>query len=276
MRKILISARDCCNIVRTFGDDDLKATFAKMELSKLPAMITEVQNHINHINQKEMFSKEDETSVMINQAMNDIEFTFSKISSEEMKLIAGTEVKEKWQKTINEFTENFDQDDPAYISLREAFLTRFKEHGFVIDSVAVFNEHSKTLDDILRKLQELQIRNYALVKKYKGDVKFARVHKRIREANSERIASNTIPIISEYDDDIMGVLTAIKTDVDQKVYDRYDILKQDTYFERTVMQQVTQGLDNLGYKNDRTDRVFIQNNVTKQYLEQYNATYSFV
>lgn len=27
LKKVLVSARDCCNIVRTFGDDDLKKHF---------------------------------------------------------------------------------------------------------------------------------------------------------------------------------------------------------------------------------------------------------
>lgn len=33
LKKALIEVRDCCNIVRTFGDDDLKAAFANFEIS---------------------------------------------------------------------------------------------------------------------------------------------------------------------------------------------------------------------------------------------------
>ena len=52
----------------------------------------------------------------------DIEFNFSKIGQEEMKVIGGgAELKEKWNKTISSFTQNIDQDDPEYITLREAF-----------------------------------------------------------------------------------------------------------------------------------------------------------
>lgn len=35
LKKALIEVRDCCNIVRTFGDDDLKAAFANFEISRL-------------------------------------------------------------------------------------------------------------------------------------------------------------------------------------------------------------------------------------------------
>lgn len=64
------------------------------------------------------------------------------------------------------------------------------------------------------------------MKKYKGDEKFARVHKRIREENAKRQGTGKTPIVSLYDESIMDVLLAIKTDIDQKVYDRNDILKR--------------------------------------------------
>ena len=274
LKKILISARDCCNLVRTFGDDELKEIFAKLELVKLPSMISEVQHHINNINQKEAFFYEDETTILINEAMYDIEFNFSKIGSEEMKLLVVGELNGKWQKTVRSFTDNFDQEDPEYITLREAFMQRFKEHGFIPDNIAVFNEHSKALDDILKKLVELQKKNTMLLNKYNGDTKFARVHKRIREENEQRKVNKIAPIVSEYDEEIMTMLSFVKADVDQKVFDRNDILKKDTYFEKIVMVEITQGLDKLGYKNDRLDRVFIQNRITKQYLDQYNSIYT--
>lgn len=274
LKKVLISARDCCNIVRTFGDDELKEAFAHLEITKLPAMISEVQHHIDNINQKEAFSNDDVTRQLVNEAMQDISFNFSKIGEEEMKLISGgVELQEKWQKTIRAFTGNIDPDDPEFITLREAFMLRFKEHGFVVDSIAHFNEQSKALDDILKKLAELQKRNNALLKKYKGDTKFARVHKRVCEENEQRKSAQRKPIISTYDEDIMRFLFVIKGDIDQKVYDRNDILKKDAYFEQTVMSQIKDGMNKLGFENQREDRVFIQSRITRQYLNQYNATY---
>lgn len=85
----MISAKDCANIVRTFGDDSLKDAFSKVELTKLPDMLKEVQHHIDIINQKEVFAISDETKQLVNEAMQDIRFNFSKIGEEEMKMIAG-------------------------------------------------------------------------------------------------------------------------------------------------------------------------------------------
>lgn len=274
LKKALITAKDCCNIVRTFGDEELKEEFAKMEIYMLPAMISEVQRHIEILTQKEAFSQDDTTKQLVNEAMANITFNFSKIGQEEMQLISGgAELQEKWQYTIRSFTENTDQEDPEYITLREAFMQRFKEHGFVVDSMAKYNEQSKALDEVIKKLNELQKKNNALARKYNGDTKFACVHKRIREENARRRLQQQASILSSYDEKIREVLMSIKEDVDQKVYDRNDILKKDAYFEQTVMVQVKEGMDKLGFEGSREDRTFIQSRIVLQYLTQYHDSY---
>ena len=275
LRKVLILARDCCNIVRTFGDDDLKEKFAHLEITKLPQMISEVQHHIDVINQKEFFETEDATKILVNEAMEGISFSFHKIAEEEMQMIAGSEeLNEKWKRTVNAFVNNIDQEDPEYISLREAFMLRFKEHGFEVETINEFQEHSKALDDILKRLTVLQKKNQVLLNKYNGDRKFARVHKRIREENERRTKEHRNPILSTMDEPIMSVLWTIKNDVDKKVYDRNDILKKDAYFEQTVMVQVKDGMIQLDVPATREDRLFIQSRIVSQYLQQYKETYA--
>ena len=275
LKKVLIAARDCCNIVRTFGDDELKETFTKLEITKLPEIIKEVQRHIDIINQKEAFDTDDSTKQLINDAMQDITFNFSKISEEELKMgyMSKEEFNDKWRRTIRAFTENTDQDDPEFITLREAFMQRFKEHGFSLGGVQELTEHSKTLDEVLEKLAELQKRNKTLMRKYNNDAKFARVHKRISEENAQRKSKGQFPIISDFDESIMEFLKLLKADIDQKIFDRNDILKNDAYFEKAVMSQVKQGMDALNLKGTREDRLFIQARISSQYLNQYNATY---
>ena len=277
LKQALESAKNMANLVRTFGDEDMKEQFSKLEITKLPQLLSEVQRRIGIINQKEAFGISDETKTLINEAMMDIEFTFSKIGQEEMRLISGgVELKEKWQRTIASFTQNFDQEDPEFISLRDAFMERFKEHGFVIDSIAKFNEETKALDEIIERLQDLQKRNNALLKKYKGDEKFARVHKRIREVNKQREEKGQKPMFSFLDDEIAAILNIIKEDVDAKVYDRNDILKKDAYFGRTVMALINGCLYHFPQiKPEMEDYKFIQTRISQQYINQYNATYGY-
>lgn len=273
LRKNLIDARDYTNIVRTFGDDTLKAEFERLEIRMIPQLISEVQRHIGILNQKEYFERSDATKQMINEAMANITFTFSKISTDEMRIISTAQFQEKWDYTIHSFTQNEDQEDPEYITLREAFMARFKEHGFVIDSIAQFNEETKALSDFINKLKELKQKNNALASKYNGDMKFARIHKRIKERNYERRKSNQFVVMEDDDLNLVYNLNIIKDDIDEKVYDRNDILKKDAYFKQTVMKELTSIMKNMSITGNRDDRIFMQNCITRQYLNQYNNTY---
>ena len=273
LRKNLIDARDYTNIVRTFGDDTLKAEFERLEIRMISQLISEVQRHIGILNQKEYFERSDATKQMINEAMANITFTFSKISADEMRIISTAQFQEKWDYTIHSFTQNEDQEDPEYITLREAFMARFKEHGFVIDSIAQFNEETKALSDFINKLKELKQKNNALASKYNGDMKFARIHKRIKERNYERRKSNQSVVMEDDDLNLVYNLNIIKDDIDEKVYDRNDILKKDAYFKQTVMKELTSIMKNMSITGNRDDRVFMQNCITRQYLNQYNNTY---
>ena len=275
LKHALVSAKDMANLVRTFGDDDLRAKFAEVEMTKLPELLSEVQHRINIINQKEAFYTNAETKLLINEAMLDIEFNFAKIGQEELRLVAGgVELKEKWQRTITAFTQNDDQEDPEFISLRDAFAERFKERGFVIDTIAKFNEEAQALDEVVKRLQDIQKRNTALIKKYNGDVKFARVHKRIREVNLERSQAKKPPMFSFRDEEIMIILKMIKSDIDDRVYDKNDILKKDAFFARTVQSLISGCLYHFPQiKPEMDDYQFIQKRISQQYLNQYNAIY---
>ena len=81
------------------------------------------------------------------------------------------------------------------------------------------------------------------------------------------------PIVSDQDTELLDMLIFIKENVDQKVYDRNDILKKDAYFEKTVMVLVAETLDKMKLENERNDRMFIMSRIVKQYLDQYKETY---
>lgn len=276
IRKALVTAKEAMNVARTFGDDELKEAISRIEVSKLPELLSEVERAIGILNQKEVFESADETRHYINEAMADIVFHFRVKSEEEMEMVAGKqeEFQQKWQRVIRGFTENIDQEDPEYVSLREAFVQRFKERGFVMETFADFDEESRVLDEIMDKLTKIKRGNDALARRYRGDAKFVRIHKRLREENARRAAASEAPMVAAYDEDIVDFLTEIKRTIDQKVYDRNDILKKDDYFERTVMTLITTGMKNVGFDIPRSDRLFIQDRISRQYLDQYHATYN--
>ena len=272
LRKILVSARDYCNMVKVFGDDELKKSFKSLEILGLPAMISEVQRHIETINLKDSFETSDESRCAINEAMLSITFKFKNMGESEMNLsYMGDELQRKWTRAITEFTQNLDLEDLEYIEIRQAFMDKFKEYGFVIESVEQFERCSRDLDEVLTKLAELQRKNKVLLNKYNGDPKFVRVHKRIREENMVRRVSNKNVLISEYDEELLTILSKVKDELDQKVYDRSAIINKETYFERTVMTAISQAIGEMGINSTKEDREFLKMRIAKQYLEQYNA-----
>ena len=153
-------------------------------------------------------------------------------------------------------------------------MARCKEHGFMFDTVAKYNEETKVMDEIIQRLAKIQQRNKALLKKYNGDAKFARVHKRVCEENEERKKHGKTPIISDSEVSLMTMLVKVKSEVDQKVYDRNDILKKDAYFEQTVGMHIYQSLIAIKIKPQSEDMDFVKSRISRQYLNQYNATYA--
>ena len=99
IRKALVTAKEAMNVARTFGDDELKEAISRIEVSKLPELLSEVERAIGILNQKEVFESADETRHYINEAMADIVFHFRVKSEEEMEMVAGKqeEFQQKWQ-----------------------------------------------------------------------------------------------------------------------------------------------------------------------------------
>lgn len=274
LRTALTNAKNMFNLVRTFGDEELKATFAKLVIEKLPDMLAAVQARINEINTLEAFETSDETKMLINETMMNIQFNFSMINKEELKLVDnGSELQEKLSKTLHEIRDYYDPEDPQFITLAEAFKQRFKEHKFKPESLAQYNEENKAMDDIYKKIRTLRRKDDALLSRYNGDKKFVRVHKRIVEENTRRTERHAQPIISTMTDDIVEAMMTVKQIIDQQVYDRNDILKKDTYFAETVWSLIDESLYKLNIKSEVEDCDFIQKRVSKQYLNQYHDFY---
>lgn len=275
LRTALVNAKNMFNLVRTFGDDELKETFAKLVIEKLPDMLAAVQARINEINTMEAFETSDETKMLINETMMNIQFNFSMINKEELKLVDnGSELQEKLNKTLHELRDYYDQEDPQYITLAEAFKLRFKQHKFKPESIAQYNEENAAMDEIYKKIRTLRRKDDALLARYNGDKKFVRVHKRIVEENTKRTERHVQPIISTMTDDIVEAMMTVKNIIDQQVYDRNDILKKDAYFAETVWSLIDDSLYKLNIKSEVEDCDFIQIRISKQYLNQYQSIYS--
>ena len=189
-----------------------------------------------------------------------------------MKVISGgIELEEKKYKVVNMFIENFDKDDPKYITLAEAFRQVLKGCGFVIDSLEEYNKILEKLDRIIKGLDELKRGDNTILSKYEDDEKFARIHKRLKEENERRKDQSQKPIISESEQNLFDVLIEIKGRIDDQVYNRSDILNKDEYFQKIVMNEITHVVKNSNCTVSLEDKQFIQRIVSREYLSQHRA-----
>ncbi|MDC4183876.1 type I restriction endonuclease [Mycoplasma bradburyae] len=275
LKYALESAKDSFNIITTFGDDELKNRLQNLQIDKLPQMLSVTQKRINIINQKEMMLSDDYNQQTINAAMAEIEFSFEKIGDEELSLISDdNDLKTKWEEVIKKFGEYIDPEDPEYLKLKNMFFQKMKDDGFTISSFDEFNDKKEFIDEIINSLKELKRKDDVLLKKYNGDEKFVRIHKRIKEKNINKEKEKSNPIISNQDDEIVNTLNVIKTNVDNRVYDRNDILKKESYFNKAIMNDITTVLKELNVRNERKDKDFILSIISREYLSQYNDMFN--
>ena len=275
LKNHLIEVRDSYNIVRSFGDEGLKETFEKLKIDELSQLIKIVSSQLYSVTLKQALLNEFSNKDLINQALSQITFTFEKKGEEELKILSGqVELNDKFQKTLHYFIQNVDQDDPELFTLQELFYKKFKQIGIKIASMEEYNEYSHSLDEFYQKLMEIKRRNDVLLKKYNGDEKFLRVHKRIREKNQYRANNGKQVMISDYEESIKDFLINIKNKIDKRIYDQNDILNKDTYFEKQIMSFVVPSLKELGLEATREDRLFITDKISEQYLGQYKSIYA--
>lgn len=272
LRRSLEEAKEYYNFVRTFGDEELKSIFQQINIASFTPMLKALNDRIAYLNTKEMLTNSDALNKTINDAMAYIDFDFKKLSEEELAIISGgKELQEKYSSIINTMLENIDQEDIELMTIKEAFIEKMKNCNFQISSIEEYNKLSKYFEEVFKKVKELNKLNNILSHKFNDDVKYLRIHKRIREENSKRKRENKNIIISEKETVILETLLKMKEYIDEDIYNRNDILNKSAYFTQTVMQHISKNLKNLDTKSSSEDKNFICNKIVKEYLNQYDS-----
>lgn len=260
IKKALENAKSLYNLIRLFGHFEL---LEKLDFQKLNLLYREASNHLNILNQKLALEKGDENTNIINLALEDIIFKFTKISEEE--LVLADKLKNTLRKTREAFQNNFDKKDPLYITLKEELERLFKNKNFSEITQDEMIENIAELKKIDEKIKELNRQNDLLKDKYKGDTKYARIHKRIKQKN-----------ITDKQSKILSALEMVKTQLDEKVLNNSAILKNENFFivETQPIVDVEFEDNNKIKLNDETFK-YINNLIATEYLNEYNGVYNW-
>jgi len=256
IKKALENARNLYNVIRLQGDYEL---LEKLDFRKMSELLNEVSRHLELINLKENIENDIDNTSLLNEALEDVVFAFNKISEDE--LIIADQLKDILRKTRRSLNDNFDKDDPVFISLYDELKRLFKKKNLDEITQDEMKENIIELGKIYNKVTELNRKNNLLRDKYKGDVKYARVHKRIRERGN----------ITNRERELHEILMNIKEQTDQKVLINTNMLNNDGYFGGLMTQTVVNNFEQGKIDLDSESAVYITDTVSKQYLNEFRG-----
>lgn len=255
--KALNNAKSLYNIIRLSGQFEL---LQKLDFRMLNVLSREAQGHLALINQKEALESNVDTSNLLNIALEDVIFTFTKVGHEEMKL--ADELKDILQKTREMLGGNFDPRDPEFVSLREELERLFKKKNLSDVSKKEMEENIVALESIYAEAQKLERENQLIKAKYHNDEKYARMHKRLMEKDP----------LTDKESKLFAALMGLKEAMDEQIMSNSEIMENESYVEKMVQRLVIQQFRNehdIPMDLERVNR--LKTIMMKEYMNEYHG-----
>lgn len=209
---------------------------------------------------------DENTRQQINQAIENIQFTFEKQGEGELELME--QFRQTMLQTKQEITACVDQDDPEYVSLLEELRRLFKKKQMEESTEFNLHESMQNVRDILKRIKRLNQLDQIEAVKYKGDTKFVRVAKRLKE--KEHSEEQQEPSSRHYhwvaDQQRMTmILLAIKDDVDDVCYHSRDLISVPEVFTRKILAFVSRRFNDAAIHTDREVRRYVSDIINREY-----------
>jgi len=255
IKKILGNAKSLYNLIRLFGHFEL---LDKIDFKKLITLYRETDNHLQLLNTKEALENNVDNTNLLNVALEDIIFHFTKISEEE--LILADELKSILRKTRETLASNFDKKDTEFITLYDDLKRLFNMKNLNEVTQDEMKKNIGSLMKIYKKIKELNRLNNLLKEKYNSDPKYARIHKRIVEKGN----------ISKIESQIFEALQSVKENADKQVLQNHKLLNNEGYFKKQMMKLVINQFHNKSkIKLNAESSKYINNLVVQEYMNEF-------
>jgi type I restriction enzyme R subunit len=255
LKKALADARSLYNLIRLQGQYEF---LQHLDFQKLGQLYRETCNHLDLLNLKESIENSADTTNLLNVALEDVLFMFTKIGEEE--LILADKLKNTLRRTREALADNFDQQDPKFITLREELERLFKKKNLSEVSQEEMHANIGVLNDIYDKVKELNRRNNQLRATYQGDAKYTRIHKRLLERGN----------LTETERRIFAALSGVKLQADDTVLQNTQLLDNESYFEGMMMPLVIDQFRNRNKIKLNPDASrFINRLVVTEYMNEF-------
>ena len=257
IKKALEVAKNIYNLIRLEGHYDL---LEKVDFKKLNQLFNEASRHLDLLNLKANLENNVDTTNLLNVALENVLFMFRKISEEEM--VIADQLKDMMRKTREALWGNFDQNDPQFVSLYDELKRLFDKKNLDEITQDEMRKNIVSLQQIYDKVTELNRKNNLLKAKYENDAKYARMHKRILEKGD----------ISKRESEICDTLMDIKKQVDEKVLINTQMLNNESYFDKLLIQMVIGSFGKSKIELDPDSAKYINTCLVKEYMNEYSGS----
>lgn len=251
----LNNAKSLYNLIRLSGDYEL---LEKLDFQTLTVLSREANNRLALINTKEALENNVDSTNLLNVALEDVVFAFTKIKEEEM--ILADELKHTLRKTREGLGDNFDPQDPEFISLKEELERLFKKKNLSEVTKEQMESNIKALNEIYNQAKELERKNQLLRAKYDNDEKYARLHKRLMEKDP----------LTDSESKLFEALQALKAAVDNEIQQNAKMLDNESFVTKKVMRLVISEIKTKHHINiDASTTKRINTLLVKEYMNEY-------
>ncbi|MDC1134378.1 DEAD/DEAH box helicase family protein [Alphaproteobacteria bacterium] len=253
----LNSAKSLYNVIRLSGKYDI---LDRLDFQNLSVLSSEANNRLAMINLKEALENKVDTQNLLNVALEDVIFAFTKVKEEE--LLLADELKNTLQRTREGLGGNFDPKDPEFISLKEELERLFNKKNLTEVSKEEMESNIIALNKIYDKAKELERKNQLLKAKYNNDEKYARLHKRLMEKEP----------LTDRESKLFELLSGLKREVDLKIEQNTQILGNENFVNQMVTRLV---IDEFKTKNNIPLTAEVARNINtllvKEYMNEYGG-----
>ena len=251
----LKNAKSLFNSIRLSGKYKM---LDQLDFDKLIILSREANNRLSLINMKEALENNVNTQNLLNIALEDVIFAFSKIKEEE--LLIADELKNTLQKTREGLGNNFDPKDPIFITLKDELQRLFHKKNLTEVTKKEMEENISVLNKIYEKAKELERKNQLLKAKYDNDEKYARLHKRLMEKSQ----------LTNSESKLCAVLSGLKLKVDEQIEKNTEILSNENFVSKMILRLV---IDQFQHKIKITpsDAKNVKTLLVDEYINEYEC-----
>jgi len=255
--KALNTSRSLYNLIRLSGQYE---HLEELDFRKLNQLAKLADSRLTLLNQRSALENDTDNTNLLNVALENIIFAFTKVSEDELRI--ADELKNKLRRTRETMGGNFDPSDPEFVTLYEELQRLFAKKDLTEVTAEEMARNIAALDSLYERARELERKNNLIRAKYQQDAKYARLHKRLLEKKD--------PTADERK--LFAALSDLKREADERLAKNSQLLNTEAFAEQELQRLVIEQLKNVHHLPLNPDNARAINRLLiKEYLAEFHG-----